>query len=790
MRQHNMQKPWLLMLILCASLLPMSAVSSATEDPTYTISGHVYTSTGDPAGTTYVKVAGMESVISSDGTYSFPGVTAGEHVARAYFMNDGHTVAYRTIFVSGDMTVDWHEGHNWITADALDANGVKHTGDGDFTVHLHEAGETLSSTNGRVEFGPYATGQYHTVSTNLNGGEGMDLVSHLKLQAGSASFPYVNHLTFQDGKNSVFGFLNDSVGNPATEILVAAGDVETTTNADGFYALNGLTIGEDATITFSQAGQSVAPNITHSVDYGAMWVNQTSTVELNFPENASFITTATSVPIGPVMLEWEGGAYTDHYELYVGEMTEENLLYRGYQTSFEYDATESGTYEFHLMAFNTNGTSPASASVLILVLGNQQASADGWSSGMHWNYSLLHNPEYHQNKTFTAIGTETITDAFGRERSTYLIRVTDDNYEEGEKAFRWIDTETYLPVKTYWVDAPSSSSYYTEATMGWNFNTEGEEASLHGGSSGMSMHFNRTNIIGVPGHPNGYDDTFNTVTFEEGVVMTTAAGTFTCTYIVITDEKDGVHSWELWYNETVQNYVKIVDRLPGSHSDSVVYELTGYDRPSTPQFLTEAGKQSASSFELQWAEFPGAQAYQLMENGVEVYRGDSTTFNARNRADGDYLYQINAIMGLDYVLPGTQIEVNVDFVPPLPEVSINPGTIAHDGEVTVSWSYPFEVEWYALTVQSPDGTTTEMYNGSSDFVEIGELEPGLNRIRVSAMVNGKLSEPSDSVFVTVDEAPPSPSPDAYSSPLPSLSFVSVLFVVLSVAFLAGRRRDL
>ena len=51
MRQHNMQKPWLLMLILCASLLPMSAVSSATEDPTYTISGHVYTSTGDPAGT-------------------------------------------------------------------------------------------------------------------------------------------------------------------------------------------------------------------------------------------------------------------------------------------------------------------------------------------------------------------------------------------------------------------------------------------------------------------------------------------------------------------------------------------------------------------------------------------------------------------------------------------------------------------------------------------------------------------------------------------------------------------
>ena len=50
----------------------------------------------------------MESVVSNDGAYSFPGITAGEHIVRAYFMNDGHTVAYRTIFIQSDMVLDWY----------------------------------------------------------------------------------------------------------------------------------------------------------------------------------------------------------------------------------------------------------------------------------------------------------------------------------------------------------------------------------------------------------------------------------------------------------------------------------------------------------------------------------------------------------------------------------------------------------------------------------------------------------------------------------------------------------
>ena len=165
MKQDNVRKPWLLILILCGSLLPTAAMSSATGETTYTLSGHVYTSAGELAGSTYIRVDAMESVLSSDGTYSFPGITPGEHTVRAYFMNDGHTVAYRTIFIDGDTTLDWYEGHNWITIDALTANGDLLSQSELVSVSLLERNESQNFENGRAEFGPYLTGNYHTVST-------------------------------------------------------------------------------------------------------------------------------------------------------------------------------------------------------------------------------------------------------------------------------------------------------------------------------------------------------------------------------------------------------------------------------------------------------------------------------------------------------------------------------------------------------------------------------------------------------------------------------------------------
>lgn len=778
-----MRKPWLLVLLLLGALLPVSGLTSAEDVPTYTISGQVYTSTGEPAGTTYVKVDSMDSVLSSDGAYSFPGVTAGEHVVRAYFMNDGHTVAYRTIFIQGDTVLDWYEGHNWITVDALNAQGEHIPGSDSVSVSLHELDETQSFTEGRAEFGPYLTGDYHLLSTSLASDVG-EHVACLKLEPGSAMTPYVNHVQFQEGMNNVFGFLTDAAGQAAREVVVSHGETQTTTNVDGFYSFNGLPIGSEVNLTFTQSGEEVAPNLVQVIDYGAIWLNHTTTTTLELPRNASFLTAATSVPLGPILLEWAGGPYTDLFELYKGEISQEGLIYRGSSNSFEYTSTESGTVEFHLVALNVNGSNPNPASVLVLFLPTQSEDAL-WTSGMHWNYTLVHTPEYRSNRTFTAIGTEDIVDAFGRERSTYLVRITDDRYEEGEKAFRWIDTETFLPVKTYWVDAPSSSSYFQEGSMGWMF-TDGEaETGLFDEQPSTALHFNRTNIIGVPGHPNGYDDTMNSVSVEHGVSVTTAAGTFDCTYITIQDDVDGVLSWELWFNTTVQNYVKIVDRLPGSHSDMVVYELTGYNQPSVPEFLTEPVVQTSPNFELQWSEFAGAQHFQLLEDGVEIYRGSDTHFQVRNREDGTYQYQINAITELDYVLVGATLGLVVDFLPPEPVLTSTTSFLTVDETAMFSWDYGYEAEWFSLVVQDPDGEITEVYNGSSPYAEVEGLDSGLHRFRLTAMVDGKVSEPSPSIFVSVEEPP---AEDASEGFMPNMSLLSVLFVALSAVFFIELRR--
>ena len=785
MKQDNVRKPWLLILILCGSLLPTAAMGSATDETTYTLSGNVYTSAGELAGSTYIRVDAMESVLSSDGTYSFPGITPGEHTVRAYFMNDGHTVAYRTIFIDGDTTLDWYEGHNWITIDALSANGDLLSQSGLVSVSLLERNESQNFNNGRAEFGPYLTGNYHTVSTSLSGSATEQLVMCLRLEPGSATAPRVNHLQFVEGTNSVFGFLLDSSGSPAREVQVSSGDVQATTNDDGFYLLNGLPVSEEVELMFKQSGQEIAPNLSVLVDYGPNWLNHTTSATLELPHNATFVESAMSVPLGPVKIGWTIGEYTDYVELFAGEISQTGLIYKGSSTSFEFTPIAAGTTEFYLVSYNTNGSNPSAPSLLVLFLPTQ--SVDGsWTSGMSWDYSLVHTPEYRSNRTLTAIGTEDITDAFGRIRSTYLLRIMDDRYEEGEQAFRWVDTETYLPVKTYWVDAPSSSSYFQEGSLGWMFTNGKDEADLYGDVPPSQLHFNRTNIIGVPGHPNGYDDTLNSVLIERNVSVTTAAGVFNCTYIAIQDDDDGVLSWELWYNATVQNYVKIIDRLPGSHSDSVVHELTGYSRPQTPEFLTETTVQTEKTFEIQWSEFAGAEAYQLLENGVEVYRGLDTAFEVRNRDNGVYQYQINAMMPLDYLLLGSTLEIEVSFLPPLPVLTASASFIASGETALLSWDYPFEAESYSITMQTPDGDVLEVYNGGSPFVEVGDLEPGLYRFRLVAIMDEVSSEPSASIFITVQESSSSGSEGA----MPSLSLMSMIFIVLAATLLIKIREDL
>ena len=113
-------------LIVTCLLLVMVPLSADAEEPveeTFTLSGNVFDSNGDPAAETSIKVDSMTSSWSEGGNYSFEGITSGEHTVRAYFMNNGHTVVYRKMVIESDMNLDWYEGRNWITAEMFDSNG-------------------------------------------------------------------------------------------------------------------------------------------------------------------------------------------------------------------------------------------------------------------------------------------------------------------------------------------------------------------------------------------------------------------------------------------------------------------------------------------------------------------------------------------------------------------------------------------------------------------------------------------------------------------------------------------
>ena len=728
------------------------SVQAQDENVTFSLSGNVYDHDGNIASSTSIKVDSMASIWSNlnDGSYEFSGISPGEHTVRAYFMNNGHTVVYRKMFFTDDMQLDWYEGKNWATAEMFDDQGVRVDNSDLSTINLLESGETHVPNNGRTEFGLLDIGEYYTLMASYGDIDGSSQYVHFKLESGTATNPSVNDFDFNYGKNSRYGFILDNQGNPMVDVVVTNGQQTVVTNSDGFYLLQDLVVGSHQNYTFTQGTQEVVDSFTDIIQEGPGWLNFTSNVKVEMPHNVTFLTEMQSIDSNQFEIEWIGGDYTDFFSLYEGEIDEDNLIYRGFSNSFVYTPEETGTVEFRIVANNSNGSTVNSQPLLLIVLpeGSEQ---ELWSSGMSWDYSVIHTPEYHQNKTYTVIGSEIITDAFNRQRDTFLLRVSDEDYEEGEKAYRWVDSQNLLNIKTYWVDAPSSSSYFQEGQLGWNFTNNGQEVDLLSSESPSKLHFNRTNIIGVPGHPNGYDDTINSIIIDYDVEVTTPAGTFDTTHISIIDDNDQIISWELWYNSTVRNYVKIIDRLPGSHSEMVEYELTSFDVPLVPQFMTEQSNLTDNDFNIEWANFQGAESYQILENGQVIYSGDQLSLEIMNKTDGQYSFQVNAVMPSGHLVEGQVLLLNVEFVQPPPIFLTSTQNIDDSEEVLVEWSSVEESAWYSLIVNYSDGSSEELYNGPSNFTTITNLDNGQNRLRVKVVLNNQVeSAYSDSIYVIVE----------------------------------------
>ena len=786
-------------LVLCcvlwmSSLFSVAAVAQNDEAQQFTLSGKVYSNDGNVANRTSIKVDQLASVWSDDdqnssdfGEYRFEGITEGEHTVRAYFMNDGHSVVYRKMFFTSNAELDWYAGKNWVTIQMYDDRGEHVSESGQSVVELLEIAESKHLENGRSEFGPLDIGQYFTIRASFRDVDQSSQYVHFKMESGSASWPDANDFDFHHGKNSRYGFILDEEGLPLPGVSVRTGSMEVVTNSDGFYLLQNLDVDMIHTITFEQSGIEVLSPIDEMVTEGPGWLNLSSSVEVELPENVTFTENLRTISMSPITLQWQGGAFTDFFSLYEGDVTEENLVYRGASESFTYTPVGSGTLDFFITATNMNGTTVNPHSMMVIVLPGQTTD-ELWSTGMNWDYEVRYAPSNTiRNITLTMIGSETISDSFGHQRDTFLTRISGTHFLPDEKSYRWVDVEDLLTVHSYWADDPSSSSYYQEGILGWNFTDEnGDSSNLLSSHEPLSLHFNRTNIIGVPGHPNGYDDTFNSVVINNDVEITTAAGTFSTKHIVITDESDGIASWQLWYNDSVRNWVKIIDQLPGSHSDSVEYELTSYEHPTTPQFITENAALNVRDFAVEWAVFEGASAYQLVENGVIIYQGNATTFSINQRVDGEYLYGLNAVVNGDVII-GSTVKISVLFVTPVPEIRTSSQAIYFRDSITVTWSPIENAEWYSVLMEDEGGVVTEVYNGTSNSANLENLPTGLNRIRVKTMVDGIPSDLSDSVFITVDGPAIIPASGSDNS-VPGISFALSLMVFLSSAYVSSFRR--
>ena len=140
-------------------------------------------------------------------------------------------------------------------------------------------------------------------------------------------------------------------------------------------------------------------------------------------------------------------------------MVEENLIYRGLSNTFMFEPSEPGMIDFNVVANNSNGSTENLNSLRIIFLPSQSGESI-WNVGMNWDYRVEYTPSGTlRDVTMTMIGSEKITDSFGHERDSFLLRLTGDYQLPDEKSYRWVDSETLLNLHTYWLDDPSSSSY-------------------------------------------------------------------------------------------------------------------------------------------------------------------------------------------------------------------------------------------------------------------------------------------------------------------------------------------
>ena len=149
------------------------------------------------------------------------------------------------------------------------------------------------------------------------------------------------------------------------------------------------------------------------------------------------------------------------------------------------------------------------------------------------------------------------------------------------------------------------------------------------------------------------------------------------------------------------------------------------------------------------------------------------------------------MLDVGYIISGNEIEIHVDFIPPSPIFNqLSSGkvhTVTLGESIPLSWSEVPDHGWYSVIVQDADGVVTEVFNGSENTTTLTDLSLGQNRLRVNVMVDGKISEYSDSIFISINE--PADEASEEENSLPAVSISLTVTVLLAACIIHSRRRS-
>lgn len=731
----------LLVLGLCHPL----AVASAEEGGSvYTVSGNVYDASGELirgpfAGGPPTRVAidslGLVSTVSSEGTYSLTNVPVGDYVIRVFYGSIDQTYTYRWVNVSADTIIDWHYGKAWVQGVVVDGDGrpmATVPGTTPVRVTIVETGQ-LDDTdvNGYFEIADVDIGEYYTIKA-LFGTADRSTSFTVREIVGSAP----NHVEFMLGRNGVFGFVEDEAGNPlAADVSISPDGRSTTTNTDGFYLFENVTVGFEQTIQAtltSQGGQALTAvkNVVKSV---MLWTNFTTAESLSAPE---FLTESGTVASGAYSIEWGAVEGAESYILYEGGAS----IYEGASTSFDVTGRAPGAYTYAVRAMGNGVQSELSNPVTLDVIGGG-GDTGTWSPGMSWTFQFRSDAKgvvTNDQVIMTVISVETILNRTGAAESAYKIREVHES-EPDVVYYSWYNVDTLDLVARF----SDTGAYTSTSNCTWVY--DGEPFPYEVGSA-IPVYYSLKTVVSIAGHPviapTYLNNTFEVVGME---MVTVPAGTFLCYNITVTNDDDGRVLWNYYYNDTVRHWVKMIDRLPTTRADLVTYELISYDVPQGPVFVTEGGERSVKSFDVQWAAYDGAVEYVLYENGEEVYRGAATSYEATSREDGSYEYVVEAVLSNGQTVPGRTLTIVVDYVVPAPSFTTEAGTV-DGGEIIISWTAVDGADRYVLFEND-----VEVYNGTETSFTVTDRSDGAYRYRVQAVDGNKVSELSPSLFITFED---------------------------------------